>query len=379
MTLSDEFKAKAQSLKLWQPSNPPTNRDRLELYALHKQSVDGDCTAEAPTDPSKSVEKQKWSAWKSKEGLTQSEAMARYITECDRQIRVYGSLAGPTTSTVSTTSSSVTATEALSSGEQQPRCSLRGVASLPFLVSAASEPRSKYLSRMSVMTASSRFWDKQASLATSSSAGGGGGGGGAVVGGSALRTAASLPARAANMLECGVLCLGRLVEKGALSKGTGLAPTTLHAMSYPLHVLTLTLWIGLIFVISLLSVSVSVGMTLAFGSRETKQDLPNLFDEGLRPTSLAASSLSAKSNPLPLRCLAFLLLPLPLMSSVVDRVRSSFGDVVGSFSLLALVGATGWYWAVALPCVAVWAGGWTGAAATVAAGLIEAAGLGDEH
>jgi acyl-CoA-binding protein len=364
MTLKDEFTAKANSMKLWEPVHKPTNRDRLELWSLLKQSVSGDCK-EPPPDSSKRAESEKWGAWKSKEGLTQSEAMARYITESDRQIHVYGSLAGPSTSTVASSSSSVVGASPSSSSPPLNRCTLRGIASLPFLVSAASESRASYLRRLSVMTASSRFWDKQAALATTKSEG--------------PTDFKALPARVANALENGILMLGKGVERLATSSVLGLNPTTLHAMSYPLHVLILTLWIALIFVVSLLSISVSVLLTLLFGSRETKMDLASLLDDGLRPTSLAASSLSARSHPLPLRCLAFLLSPLPLLASVVWRAREAFGDAPACACLLAVMGATAWYWSAALPAVLFWFGGWSGGLATVAAGLIEAAGLGDDE
>jgi len=61
-----------------------------ELYALHKQAAAGDCEVDKPTNKG-AAEKAKWQAWKTKAGLSQAEAMSRYITECDRQIRVYGS------------------------------------------------------------------------------------------------------------------------------------------------------------------------------------------------------------------------------------------------------------------------------------------------
>ena len=57
MTLKEEFTLKCKSLKLWTPVHDVSNRDRLELFGLHKQAVEGDCTA----DPTKLVgsEKQK--------------------------------------------------------------------------------------------------------------------------------------------------------------------------------------------------------------------------------------------------------------------------------------------------------------------------------
>ena len=69
-SLKAEFLAKASSMKQWSPSSPPSNRDRLELYALHKQAAAGDCDKPAPNKENK-ADKGKWSAWKSKAGLSQ--------------------------------------------------------------------------------------------------------------------------------------------------------------------------------------------------------------------------------------------------------------------------------------------------------------------
>lgn len=86
-TLTATFRAKTNSMKSWRPRNPPSNRDRLELYALHKQSVSGDApaaTTEDATASSNSVaDKAKLAAWRAKRGMTQVEAMQRYVEECE--------------------------------------------------------------------------------------------------------------------------------------------------------------------------------------------------------------------------------------------------------------------------------------------------------
>ncbi|EED93148.1 acyl-coa binding protein, partial [Thalassiosira pseudonana CCMP1335] len=63
--------------------------DRLELYALHKQSVSSDAPSKDPPDASV-ADKAKIAAWRNKRGMSQADAMQRYVEECDRQIRVYG-------------------------------------------------------------------------------------------------------------------------------------------------------------------------------------------------------------------------------------------------------------------------------------------------
>jgi acyl-CoA-binding protein len=84
-TLASTFRAKTNSMKSWRPRNPPSNRDRLELYALHKQSVSGDAPAtdDDLSSSSSVADKAKLAAWRTKRGLTQADAMQRYVEECE--------------------------------------------------------------------------------------------------------------------------------------------------------------------------------------------------------------------------------------------------------------------------------------------------------
>jgi acyl-CoA-binding protein len=87
-TLASTFRAKTNAMKTWRPRNPPSNRDRLELYALHKQSVSGDAppvttVEEESSSSSLSVaDKAKLAAWRTKRGMVQADAMQRYVEEC---------------------------------------------------------------------------------------------------------------------------------------------------------------------------------------------------------------------------------------------------------------------------------------------------------
>ncbi|KAI7708009.1 hypothetical protein KC322_g5239, partial [Hortaea werneckii] len=70
-------------------SQKPPASDRLALYGLYKQSMEGDVATLSPrpspaTSPSMSAEalkkeQEKWDAWKSNEGLSRTEAKRRYI------------------------------------------------------------------------------------------------------------------------------------------------------------------------------------------------------------------------------------------------------------------------------------------------------------
>lgn len=96
--LTSDFHSKVEFMATqWIPLSSPSNRDRLELYSLHKQATLGNAPSlslakMATTTPEKCVaERSKYQAWKSKAGLSAVEAMTSYILEADRQIRVYGS------------------------------------------------------------------------------------------------------------------------------------------------------------------------------------------------------------------------------------------------------------------------------------------------
>ncbi len=123
-------------------------------------------------------------AWRTKQGMTKSDAMTRYVEECDRQQQVYGTMAdgdggGSLLSNGSSTSSPVPATtitkttaarttnggEATgSSGGSNEAAAAdnvsggggggllcpRGLAAVPLLCAAASESRSAYLARLQV-------------------------------------------------------------------------------------------------------------------------------------------------------------------------------------------------------------------------------------
>ena len=74
------------------PPRLPQNRDRLELYALHKQSIagdapphDGDVSLSSNSSGGGAVaERSKRAAWRAKRGMTRDVAMARYVEECER-------------------------------------------------------------------------------------------------------------------------------------------------------------------------------------------------------------------------------------------------------------------------------------------------------
>ncbi|RMY74504.1 hypothetical protein D0863_03203 [Hortaea werneckii] len=82
-------------------SQKPPASDRLALYGLYKQSMEGDVATLSPrpsaaTSPSMSTEalkkeQEKWDAWKSNEGLSRTEAKRRYIEKLISTMHEYAS------------------------------------------------------------------------------------------------------------------------------------------------------------------------------------------------------------------------------------------------------------------------------------------------
>lgn len=62
-----------------QLSQKPSNDTLLKLYALYKQSIDGDVIGEAPSNPFDFVAKAKYEAWKLLRGKSTETAQEEYI------------------------------------------------------------------------------------------------------------------------------------------------------------------------------------------------------------------------------------------------------------------------------------------------------------
>lgn len=81
-------------------SQKPPSADRLSLYGLYKQSMEGDVAliADRPASPPNNTpsetvkkEQEKWDAWKAKEGLGRTEAKRRYIEKLIETMHKYAS------------------------------------------------------------------------------------------------------------------------------------------------------------------------------------------------------------------------------------------------------------------------------------------------
>eukprot|EP00557_Chaetoceros_sp_GSL56_P008946 CAMPEP_0176488138 /NCGR_PEP_ID=MMETSP0200_2-20121128/6544_1 /TAXON_ID=947934 /ORGANISM="Chaetoceros sp., Strain GSL56" /LENGTH=233 /DNA_ID=CAMNT_0017885091 /DNA_START=63 /DNA_END=761 /DNA_ORIENTATION=- len=159
-----EFRAKVAHMKNWKPASTPSNRDRLELYALHKQAVSSDAPQTSPSNkPLSPAEKAKLNAWRTKRGLSQTQAMAAYILEADRQLVVYGTVASNADTKHATVTEEDSASKSAMSGSVL--LTPRGLAAIPLLCAAASETRKSYLKRMNSTTnIASGWWARQEPL-----------------------------------------------------------------------------------------------------------------------------------------------------------------------------------------------------------------------
>ncbi len=354
--MKEEFVSKAASMRAWIPHTPPSNRDRLELYSLHKQAASGDCPANAASGKGSGADKAKFEAWKTKRGLTQAEAMSRYISECERQLRVYGSKGGPSTTTMENTSDSPANPNAPTQASKSTESSLRGIQSVPLLASAASEPMGLYTQRLSLLTSpSASWWSKQVPLCSPS--------------------VAEPPL--SYRLESMLISVGSFLERTALTpRALGPVPSTvLYSMLFPLHVLLLTYWIALIYLLSLPATLYLVVKTLLFGSVSTGATLEDVIADTITPTASTATALLQSNNlSAPIRFLAVLLTPLTITTDVAVYTQEVAGPVVASVAYTLMVACTWWYYIFVMPWM-MGALGWASGMYGVCLGVIEYSGV----
>jgi acyl-CoA-binding protein len=375
-TTASEFRAKVLQIKNWKPKNTPVaNRDRLELYALQKQAVAGDAPSE-DTSNAKSknndgnqspLDRAKLNAWRTKRGLSQTQAMIAYIIEADRQIAVYGTDTNSSNNAQSTRQPTQSSTEDNDDNRSNHTTTTtsvmltpRGLAAIPLLSAAASESRSAYLHRLSSTPRTlDGWWQRQEPLCSDPNS---------------TWMVLSLP-------EYFILCVAQLVERMSLTlscdestKGTlgslGIQPRIIQSCLWPVHNLLLVLWMLIIFISTLVSSSCILFQTMLFGSNRTGTSLDSIFLQEIRPCEKCAMSLCEPHQVLSVRLLGLVLYPLSKVCSLSMMVRSHISAVVGvgsqqqtrrdglglfvgSMTFLFAVLGLWWYWILVLPWVAI--------------------------
>lgn len=340
-----EFRAKVAHMKNWKPASTPSNRDRLELYALHKQAVSSDAPQTSPSNkPLSPAEKAKLNAWRTKRGLSQTQAMAAYILEADRQLVVYGTVASDPDTKHATVTEEDSASKSAMSGSVL--LTPRGLAAIPLLCAAASETRKSYLKRMNSTTnMASGWWARQEPLCVDP--------------GSIL----ALP-------ESSVLALGVLLEKLSLyvqlDKGARNILDTLsighgvvQSLLWPLHNCLLIVWMLVIFLSTLVGSVLVTIKTILLGSKRTGVSLETIFSQEIRPCKNGADSLTETHQTVSVRLLGLALYPLgflcDLPDSIAERIPMNARSqlFVASSMYVMFVTMCWWYWFLVLPWISV--------------------------
>ena len=326
------------------------NRDRLELYALHKQAVSGDAPTKTDAPEASVADKAKISAWRLKRGLSQSEAMIQYVAECDRQIRVYGTKESTTPMEAGNASRESAAaqtpyngstpqnTPAIENGEDENMLLCpRGLAAIPLLCAAASESRSAYLARLQVTSPTNGWWSKQEPLCLE-------------------------PSNPLSLTEKLIIGLAEQVEKVSLIVGNfmgdgnavaAVSPRVVQAFLWPVHNIFLAVWILWILTCTYLGSVVMMSQTLLFGAKRTNTPLGRVFLEEINPSARAVESLCEQHQTIGVRLTGLVLMPLMMLCDFSNTVVGKAGILTGSVFFVGMGLFTWWYWICVVPWLAM--------------------------
>jgi len=371
------FRAKVTAMKAWRPESTPSNRDRLEIFALHKQAISGDAPAKDSPDASV-ADRAKMNAWRSKRGMTPAEAMATYCTECDRQFRVYGTAPddegvasssfppggatpgggfgrpGTPTNTPAAASSSA---DNGGGGGGSALLTPRGVAAVPLLCAAAAESRAAYLSRLCATgTPSNGWWSKQEPLCADP--------------GTALAAPEGMIIWTASRVEWASLSL----LTAGWAEAVPLPPRAVQAYLWPIHNVLLAVWIVVIFVSTLCGSAISMVRTTLIGAKRTGVPLDRLWSEEVLPASRAVASLCEPHQAIAVRLAGLALMPFGTICDVSRSTVDKGGVLAGTVVYVFAGILTWWYWLCCLPWVA-FGGVCTAATIGWCFALIELAGM----
>jgi len=320
------------------------NRDRLELYALHKQAVSSDAPQPQPNQKQSPAEKAKLNAWGTKRGLNQSQAMSAYILEADRQLLVYGT----STSTTPTNTPAGEGDENVSFSGASTSVLLtpRGLAAVPLLCAAASESRKAYLARLGNTAHSGNgWWMRQEPLCSD-------------------------PGSLAALPELIVLTLAVFIEKASLYvqmdpgirrllDGLHVGPGVIQSLVWPMHNVLLAVWMLVIFLSTLTGSALVTLKTMFLGSNRTGVSLESVFSQEIRPCKNCAASLVEAHQAASVRLLGLALYPLGFLCNLSDtlgtRIASNSGTQLFAASgiYVACAAMFWWYWFFVLPWTAV--------------------------
>lgn len=318
--LAAAFRKKASAMMDWKPGSAPSNRDKLELYALHKQAVSGDAPESLATQSA--AERAKYQAWRGKSGLSQQEAMRLYLQEGDRQIRVYGRApnALENSQPQQTSHNTQAALEDRERGDQL----LRGLAAIPLLCAAASESRQAYLRRLANTSLEQAWWGRQEPL-----------------------TAA--PGSLFSLPESILIGFAALLERISLTADS-IVPIipidVVRSFLWPSHNSLLALWMAYILNTTAWSAAIDLTQTIVWGSRRTGLSLESAWKEQVIWCARSVRTLTEPHQPLTARIMGLSLWPYgPLVN-----LANAMGPVLWKATFyVAFLCCTWWFWWVVLP------------------------------
>eukprot|EP00548_Thalassiothrix_antarctica_P003292 CAMPEP_0194131114 /NCGR_PEP_ID=MMETSP0152-20130528/1946_1 /TAXON_ID=1049557 /ORGANISM="Thalassiothrix antarctica, Strain L6-D1" /LENGTH=351 /DNA_ID=CAMNT_0038825787 /DNA_START=71 /DNA_END=1126 /DNA_ORIENTATION=+ len=323
---SSSFRSKVSFMKLWKPENIPSNRDRLELYALHKQAISGDAPNAFSLNASL-AEKSRYQAWKSKRGLSSEQAMTVYCTECDRQVRIYGGSSSQ--NPVITPKENV---EDRNSGSGNT--AHRGISAIPLLCAAAAESRVAYLRRLNRSDMTNAWWSRQEALCGS-------------------------PGTIATLPESLLLAFASLIEYLSMSSKEyiSLPDTVVQSFLWPLHNISLGLWVLVILIYTAFGGALHMSTTILWGSRRTGLTLSKIWDDEITPTFQTIKDLSQSQHPIGIRLMSLMLWPYTLLAEVLclGMAEPLGGTFVNALVYTGVMLLTWWYWIFTVPGFAFFA------------------------
>lgn len=334
-TTAAEFRSKVTQIKNWKPARSPSNRDKLELYALHKQAVSSDAPSElsSPTKSSSPAEKAKLAAWRTKRGLSQAQAMRAYIIEADRQLQIYG------TSSSTSGTNEQESDNGSASGSASILLTPRGLAAIPLLCAAASESRSSYLQRIGATTKpENAWWVRQEPLCGDPG------------------TLFALP-------EHLVLSLAVIIERLSLYvqsdhvknilKGLNLKTGVVQSLLWPTHNVLIVIWMMVIFLSTITGSAFITVKTLLLGSKRTGLTLENIFMQEIRPCRYGTQALCEPHQFATVRLLGLMMYPLGMICQFVDGLVEKDSPLLIASGAFVCIGVFGWwYWYIVLPWLA---------------------------
>ena len=321
------------------------------LSFSNRQAVSGDAPQRDPPNLSVS-ERTNLREWRKKRGLSQAEAKAAYISECDRQVRTYGTApqstetngdgggsggggnaSGRGSSGSRNGTQTPTNTPATPAGSSPGGHLLtpRGIAAIPLLCAAAAESRTSYLSRLkSTGHPTNGWWRKQEPLCAD-------------------------PGTPLAAPESAVLATASKVEELSLlissewSGSVPLPPGVVQSFLWPLHNVLLAIWIVLIFICTHIGSGIILCKTALLGARTTGAPLGRIFSEDIGPASLAAQSLCEPHQAIAVRLTGLCLMPYVTQCNVCRTVVDRAGPVAGGLAYVFISVMTWWFWLCMLP------------------------------